>query len=149
MRFRLVILAALIVACGGESTTSPSGSYADISGSFSGPIAFTSQGVTLNATMSLTITQSGGSISGTDALVGTVNGIPASGTGTFTGTVAAGSNPSVNVTTSSADCPALHSQYSGSYDSANRRLTMTGPLYITNPDCSVALTYPLTLILNK
>lgn len=149
MRSRLVILAVLIVACGSDSTTSPTGGYADISGSFAGPISGTSQGVTLDATISLTITQSGGSFSGTEAVVGTLNGIPGSGTGTFTGTIAPGNNPSVNLTVLDADCPAYHEPYSGTYDSANRRLTMTGPFPVFNPDCSVALVYTLTLVLSK
>ena len=151
MRLRSILLTALIVGCGGgDSATGPSSSYADISGHYSGTIYASSQSVPLNATFSLTITQSGGAISGTDAVVGTLNqNIPVSGTGTFTGTVATGNNPSVNVTTTIAGCPALHPQYSGSYDVANRRLTMTGPMYITNQDCSIALTYSLTLILTK
>jgi hypothetical protein len=149
MRTRFVILAVLLAACGGESTTSPTGNYADISGSYSGPIAGTSQGVALNMMFSLTIAQNGGSISGTEAVVGTVNGIPGSGTGTFTGTIAAGNNPSVNLTATDSDCPAYRETYSGTYDSANHRLTMTGPFPIFNPDCSVAFTASLTLILTK
>lgn len=149
MRPRFLVLALLIAACGGESTTSPTGGYADISGSFSGPIGGTSQGLTINMMMSLTISQNGSSISGTDAVVGTVNGIPGSGTDTFTGTIAPGNNPSVNVTTSNPECPALHESYSGSYDSANHRLTMTGPFYIFYSDCSIAATLPLTLVLSK
>jgi len=149
MRPSFVILAVLLVACGADSATSPAGSYADISGSYSGPISGTSQGVTLSATLSLTIAQNGGSVSGTEAVVGTLNGTPGSGTGTFTGTIAPGNNPSVNLAVTDSDCPAFHQSYSGAYDSANHRLTMTGPFPIFNPDCSVALTYSLTLILSK
>jgi hypothetical protein len=152
MRIRSILILALIVACGGgdSGTTGPSSTYADISGKYSGTISATAQSVPLNGTFSITIAQNGGSISGTNAVVGTVNqNIPVYGAGTFTGSVAGGNNPSVNVTTADPECPALHAQYSGSYDVANRRLTMTGPMYITNQDCSIALTYTLTLILTK
>jgi len=147
MRYVPAVLGFLIVACGGGDTTGSS--YADISGSFAGPISGESQGYVLGATLTLTIVQNGASISGTDAIVGTFDGASISGTGTFTGQIASGNNPSVNVTTSVQGCPTVHATYSGSYSSANHSLTMGGPLYILNNDCSIALTYSLTLVLNK
>ena len=153
MRLPLVAFAVVLVACGSDSSTSSTGpggpSYANISGSFSGPISSTSGGFTLVGTLSLTIVQNGGSISGTDAVVGTIDGTPLSGTGTFTGTIAAGNNPSVNVTVANASCPNNHTTYSGSYDSANQRLTVAGPFNIYNPNCTIAITYTLTLVLTK
>jgi hypothetical protein len=143
-----VILGLFALACGGGDDTSPTPTYADISGSFAGPISGTSEGVFLNATLTLTIAQNGASIAGYDAIVGTLGGIPISGSGTFAGTVTSGNNPSVNITNVQG-CRSVQWTYSGSYDGANHRLTMTGPLYILDQDCSIVLTYSLTLLLSE
>lgn len=148
LRSGFVTLAVFLAAC--ESPTSPGRTYADVSGNYTGVILGTSQGVSLNATFSLTIAQNGSSLSGTDAIVGSLNqSVPVSGAGTFTGTIESGTNPSVNIVAGGGDCPNTQSRYSGSYDTANHRLTITGPLYITNSDCSIALAYQLTLVLSK
>lgn len=149
MRPRLLVLAVvLLTAC--ESSTAPSASYGDLSGTYTGVMTGMSQGVALDGAFSLTISQNGGSLSGTDAVVGTLDqDVPVSGTGTLSGTIAAGHNPSVNIVATESGCPNVHSTYSGSYDTANRRLTLTGPLYVTYDDCSIALTYQMTFILNR
>jgi hypothetical protein len=150
MRFRSMLFVGLITACGGsESAIEPPTSYADVSGQYSGTITASSLGLALNATFSITVAQKGGALSGSDAIVGTFNETPTSATGSFTGSIAAGNNPSVYVVSTTAGCPALHAEYSGSFDAANRRLTMTGPVYVTNPGCSIAATYELTLTLTK
>ena len=144
-----VLLAVLAVLGCGSSDAMTAPSYADVSGSFAGPISGTSQGVVLSANVVLTITQTSGTLSGSYALTGTANGTAISGTGTMSGTVAPGNNPSVNLNVVIAGCPAVQNSYSGSYDSANRRLTITGPLYLLNANCTIAVTYQLTLVLGK
>ena len=148
MRYGLMATAILLAACSsGADSTAPT--YDDVSGSFAGPISGTSQGVTLNANVVLTITQASGTLSGSYALTGIANGTQISGTGTISGTVTSGNNPSVNLHVVIAGCPSVQNPYSGSYDSANRRLTITGPLYLLNSNCTIAVTYQLTLVLSK
>jgi hypothetical protein len=146
MRYGMVVVGLLIPACGGDVTST---TYADVSGTFAGPISGTSQGSTLSATLTLTVVQNGASLSGTHRIAGTINGTAISGTTIFAGEVTSGSNPSVDVMTNVQNCPTVHATYSGSYDSANRRLTMTGPLDVLDADCSVILTFSLTLVLTK
>ncbi len=155
---RAVLIAGVglaVLACSSNSATGTNATptYADISGSFSGPVTGTSQGYTLSQTLSLTIAQSDGSLSGTYSAVGTLSlGTQSSAftsTGTFTGTIASGNNPSVNIVVPGGDCPGS-SQFSGSYDSANHRLTITGPFSFTSAGtCTVVVTFQVTLILNK
>jgi len=104
--------------------------------------------------LSLTISQSSGSVSGTYSSSGILSegnqGSQFSGTGTFTGTIASGNNPSVNIVVSVPGCPNYHATFSGSYDSANRRLTITGPFdFFNNGTCTVGLTFTETLILTN
>jgi len=143
----LGLVGLLILACGCSDTTGPT--YADVSGVYTGPISGTSQGYDLNATLRLTIHQNGREISGFDYVVGTVGGVATSATGTFTGEVLGGRNPSVWVVSSNQECPMVHFLFTGSYDSANRRLTMAGPLYPVNQDCLIPVTFSLTLVLSK
>lgn len=147
-------LLSISAACGGgNSTTSPSPTYNDISGGYSGALAGTSQGVLLTGTFSLTITQASATTGGSYAIVGVLNnGISSQniqGTGTISGTVAAGNNPSVNMALAISGCPNQQSNFSGAYDTTNRKLTMSGNIYIVNPNCTVALTYPSTIILSR
>jgi len=143
----LGLVGVLILACGCSDTTGPT--YADVSGVYMGTISGTSQGYDLDATLRLTIHQNGREISGFDYVVGTVGGVATSATGTFNGTVASGNNPSVWVVSTNQECPTVHFLFSGSYDSANRRLTMTGELYPVSQDCLRPVTYSLTLVLSK
>jgi hypothetical protein len=138
---------AMLGCSSGDTMTAPP-SYADVSGSFAGPISGTSQGIAMSATFSVTIAQSGSSISGTDAIAGTLNvTTPFTGSGTFTGTIASGNNPSVSI--SGGPACGLPQNYSGTYDSANHRLTITGPFYVFNQSCAVVFSATLTLVLSK
>lgn len=140
-------------ACGGDGA-GPSPTFESIAGSYAGTMAGVSQGVALNGTFSLTITQNGGSATGTWALQGVLTDgidlVAVQGTGTLSGTVASGTNPSVNITVRSGFCPNYQSNFSGAYDSANRRLTVTGAVeFFANNSCTVVLSYPMTMILNR
>lgn len=147
-RIQLAIATSLLLAaCGGGSPTGPGESYDQVGGSYSVPISSTA-GVPLTAVLSFTLVQNGGSLSGTEAVSGYFNGnIPIAGNGTFTGTIGSGTNPSVNIVVSGAACPSRHTTYSGTNDTANHRMTLTGPFYIVNSDCSIAYAYNLTLVL--
>lgn len=100
----------------------------------------------------VTINQSKGSLSGSWSMQAQVSGgvsvANVQGTGSLTGTIGSGSNPSVNITIRGS-CPNYEAQFSGTYDSANRRLTLIGPIDILNQDCTVALRYPSTVVLNR
>ncbi len=113
-----------------------------------------SQGVALDAIFSLTIVQTGGNVTGSWALQGTlfdgVQSASVQGTGNLSGTVAAGTNPSVNLTIRTGSCPNYQANFSGAFDSANQRLTISGPVEFFAPNsCNVALTYQGTIILNR
>jgi hypothetical protein len=154
---RLKTLSALLAllatfGCGGGDVTATT--YANISGSFAGPVTGTSQGVTMNVTLSVTIIQSGGSLGGSYAISGTLNDggqvTQVSGTGTLTGTVASGNNPSVNITVDSPACPNYSALFSGAYDTANQRLTITGPIqFLDEHTCNVLLTFQSTIIMSR
>lgn len=150
---RIALSLVVAVACGGDST-GPSSSYSSIAGSYSGAMIGLSQGVAMNAIFSTTIAQTSGTTSGSWGLSGTLNDgvstLSVSGTGTLTGTVATGNNPSVNITIRTPGCPNYQSQFSGAYDSTNRRLTITGPVeFFANNSCNVVLSYQTTIILNR
>lgn len=160
MKYPTVLLALAVslgasVACGGDDgdTTGPSTSYENIAGTYSGIVVGISQGITLDAIFSLTLTQSRGTLGGSYGLTGTlsdgVETVGIQGTGTITGTIAAGENPSVNVTARSGTCPNVQSPFSGVYDSANRRITVNGSVRIVNASCQVVLTYTGTIILAR
>jgi hypothetical protein len=113
-----------------------------------------SQGVALNSIFSLTISQSGGTTAGTWGLSGTLNDgvstVNVAGTGSLSGSVAAGNNPSVNLTVRTPACPNYQAQFSGAYDSANRRLTIAGPIeFFAANSCNVVLRYSATIILTR
>lgn len=116
-------------------------------------MAGTASGVALNASFTLTITQAGGTLGGSYGLTGTLNdglsSVAISGTGTVTGSLSSGSNPPVSMTVHPTGCPSRAATFTGSYDSANRRLTMTGPVEMFGSDCVVFLTYPMTVVLAR
>ena len=158
MRYQTVVLAsAIALAVAGCSKSSPTGpgsqpTYNSVAGSYAGPMSGLNQGIAIVATLTVTITQNDGTLGGSYGLSGTltdgVNVVDITGTGTLSGTIASGNNPSVNVTVRSGDCPAYSAQFSGAYDTANSRMTLTGPVQIYATDCSrVAITYPTTFIL--
>jgi len=148
----LVVLASACSGGGGDSTAPPP-SYNDVSGSYSGPMSGIDQGVIITADFAVTIGQNASTLSGTYALTGQItDGVTTAviqGTGTLAGTIAAGTNPSVNLTAHSGSCPNHSATFSGSYDTSNQRMTITGPVQIYSTDCSsVLLTYQTTFILN-
>ena len=164
MRFRPTtkltsfLASALLVGamgCGGDGggPSGPSPSYESIAGSYAGVLTGSSQGIALNANFSLTINQSSGSLSGTYGISGTLNNgvssVDVAGTGTLTGGIAAGNNPSVNITVRSGACPNYTAAFSGAYDSVNQRITITGPVEFFDTCNAVLLTYQSTIILNR
>lgn len=156
MRQVLVGLALVggLAACGGDGGTGPSATYENVAGTYGGRMTGVSQGVAMSADFVLTLVQSQGSLSGTYALDGAlsdgVNVVGIAGTGTITGSIASGNNPSITFTTRSTLCPNRSEQYSGTFDSVNRRINAQGPVYILDPDdCSIALTYSMNLVLQR
>jgi hypothetical protein len=150
----LVIVALAAAGCGGDSGTGPEEArYNNIAGSYSGPLVGSAQGYALQATLSLTISQDGGRLSGSWALTGTLSdglgSVPVQGTGTLTGTIAPGNNPSVHITVRVGACPSYSASFSGTFDTANRRLTVSGPVDILSSTCTVLLRYQSTIILTR
>ena len=147
----LAALTSLLWACGGDSATGPN--YESIAGSYSGPVVGLSQGVGLDATISFTLAQSAGSLSGTWAMSGSATDgfttVGISGTGTLSGTIASGGNPSVNISVFVPGCSAYRSDFSGVYDVANRKITVTGAIDLLNNDCSIFRRYQGTLIITR
>jgi hypothetical protein len=112
------------------------------------------QGIALNSTFSLTITQTQGSLGGSWGLSGVldhgVSTLNVAGSGTHVGSIAAGNNPSVNLTVRVPSCPSHQAQFSGAYDVANRRLTISGPVvFFAANSCTIVLSYPSTIILTR
>ena len=153
MRVRLLSLAALLVlpACGGDNGTGPP-TFENIAGTYAGALAGTAQGVVLAATFSVTFTQSDGDLSGSWGLSGTLNDgisiVSIVGSGALTGTIASGQNPSINITVTNP-CPNYQAAFSGSLDSANNLITLSGPIDILDTNCVVVLTYPSIIILSR
>ncbi len=155
-RVAVSALAMFALACGGNggSSTGPP-TYQDIAGTYAGTLAGISQGITLQANFTITITQSGGNLGGSYSISGTlfdgVNTVPIQGSGTVTGTIAAGNNPSVTLTVTSGICPNVSATFSGAYDSVNHVITLNGTVPIFNAStCQVVLTYPnFTIILRR
>ena len=150
----LLVTTLSVEACGGDSGTGPGQRYETIAGTYAGALVGLSQGVALNSTFSLTISQNQGGLSGSWGLSGTLNDgvsfVNVVGTGTLSGTIAAGNNPSVNITARAPACPNYQAQFSGAYDVSNRRLTITGPIdFFANNSCNVVFSYPSTIILNR
>lgn len=149
-----VVGATALAGCGGDSS-SPTGpstpTYETIAATYVGAMAGTTQGVVLESTFSLTVNQSSGSLSGSWSMNGMLNdgviAVPVSGTGSLSGTIASGSNPSVNITFASP-CAGRNANFSGAYDSVNRKLTLSGPVYILD-GCDIFLTYQGTVILSR
>ena len=156
-RFSSVLLATALgtAACGGDGSTGPdTPTFESIAGSYAGSMVGVSQGVALDADFGLTITQSSSALSGSYSISGTltdgIDVVTVQGTGVLTGAIEAGDNPSVNITVTPGACPTESAQFSGTYDSANQRLTLTGPVeFFGVGTCDVVLSYPMTIILNR
>lgn len=150
-RITAFLAAAFIVACGSDGGTGPTQTYESVAGSYVGSIAGVSQGLALSLDITFTIQQNGGSFTGSYASSGAVTDgidvIQLAGNGTITGTVASGTNPSVSLTARDPACPNVPDQFTGSLDSANRKLTLTGNLHLVDLNCAVLATFPTTLII--
>ena len=146
--FPSMIILGFLTACGSD-VAAPT--FEDISGTYTGQMSGISQGVALSALFSVTLTQNQGELSGSWALQGVLSddfgSAPTQGTGPLTGTIGSGNNPSVNVTVRTGSCPNYSAPFSGTYDSANRRLTITGPVEILTETCAVLLTYSAVMVL--
>lgn len=143
-----------LAACGGDSPTSPAQNIESIAGNYTGQMTGISQGVALDAVFALSISQTSGSVTGNYTLTGTLDDgtyqVNVVGAGPLSGTIGSGTNPSVNLTVKVPGCPNYQANFSGSYDSTNRRLTITGPVdFFQNNSCTVALSYPTTIILTR
>lgn len=149
----VVLSIAFLGACGDSSTGPETPSYNDISGTYAGELAGTSQGVALDGTFSLTITQNDGSLEGSWSLSGTLTDgsqtTNVQGSGALNGSIESGDNPSVNLTVETGQCPSYSADFSGAYDTANSRLTISGPVEFLSNDCQVVLSYPSTIILTR
>lgn len=144
----------LLAACGGDSPTAPAQHFESIAGDYAGQMVGVSQGVALDAVFALSISQTTGNATGNYTLSGTlddgVDQLSVAGAGQLSGTVAPGSNPSVNLVIKVPGCPNYQANFSGSYDSANRRLTITGPVeFFQYNTCTVALSYQTTIVLTR
>ena len=146
------VMAALAGACGGDST-GPGPTYESVAGNYGGVMTGLSQGVSLDGMFSITLTQEDGSLAGSYSIAGTLTDgsgqLIFEGTGALTGSIASGSNPSVNVVATPSLCPANTATFSGTYDSANRRITLQGPVQFFGGDCSVVLVYATTIVLTR
>jgi hypothetical protein len=154
---KLFFSAALLgtVACGGDGGTGPSNpTYESVAATYTGGMSGVSQGVALNATFTLTLVQSQASLSGTYGLDGALSDgfdvVGVAGSGTITGTIGSGTNPSINLTIRSSVCANYTATFSGTYDSANRRITMQGPVeFFGAGGCNVVLSYPMNVVLQR
>ncbi len=156
IRVLVPLLIGILSACSGDGATGPDNSptYERIDGTYSGSMVGLNQGIGMTSDFSITINQNGGTTSGSWGLSGVLsdgfNSLQITGTGTLTGTVSTGANPSVNLTIRSGVCPNYSANFSGAYDSANRRITISGPVDIFAANsCSVALSYNTTLLLTR
>lgn len=147
---RIAVLATVTIACGGGGGTNPK-TYDNVAGAYLGVASSVSQGVTLNATFSITVSQSAGTLGGTYTLVGTlsdsVSTVAAEGAGSLKGTITTGNNPSLSVTATNSNCPGLGTDFSGTYDDATHVITVKGTVIIINPvTCQTILSFQNTTI---
>jgi hypothetical protein len=158
----LLCFAVLLSGCGGGAapaaptpTPPPAITYENVAGTWTGHVGGVSQGVTLDGTITLNVQQSSGVLAGGYAVDATLTNptqqTTLKGEVTLTGTLASGANPSVNITTRSVPCPNLPAEnWSGSYGSTNRVLTITGTAHvISSPACAIVLSYPQTITLTR
>lgn len=148
---RILLILTLLPACTSDANTKPT--FANVAGSFSGPFSGTSQGASVSGSITFTITQTDGLLMGAYGATGAWDfghgGVGLTGTGTLTGTVTSGDNPSVTLDVHDAGCPNLVRSYTGMYDTAIHRLTLTGQFFHIAPPCSVDNTFQLNLVMNR
>lgn len=115
-------------------------------------LAGVSEGIGLIGDFSITIIQTGGELGGSWSMVGEItdgfDSLDVAGTGTLAGSIGPGENPSVSLSVRGS-CPDYEVTFTGAYDSANGLLTLSGPVDILNQDCTIALRYPMTILLSR
>jgi hypothetical protein len=138
-----VAAAVSLLACAEEPMT-----YEDITGTYNGPLADSTQGVALSANFSVTIQQRHGGLSGSWSFEGTlndgVNVLNINGTGSLTGHIQEGDNPTVYITIRN-ECQGYTAEFTGGFDGT---LTIGGPIDI-HDNCFVFLTYWSMIILSR
>lgn len=153
VRFSAILVVVFLTACGGDDGTGSNSepTFETLAGTYVGALAGLTQGVALSADFSITFSQTGGSLSGSYAISGTLTEgtvvVAILGSGSLSGTIASGLNPSVNITLTN-QCPNFSASFSGTFDSANNRLTISGPVDILD-NCTIILTYPSVIILSR
>ncbi len=153
----LLGLGAILTGCGGDSPTDAI-TYENIAGTYTGTLSEVTEGITLTA-FSLTIVQSDGNLTGSYSIEGTLEDsfrqLPMHGPGNVSGTIALGQNPSVIINLlPGPPCGNVQDRFSGAYDSANRRITMTGTLAAIGlvgavDQCHYLFGHSTTVVLNR
>ena len=153
----LLGLGVILTGCGGDSPTDAI-TYENIAGTYTGTLSEVTQGVTLTA-FSLTIIQSDAALTGSHTIVGTLEDsflreVPIQSPGNVFGTIAPGQNPSVMISLRVEPPCTSADSFSGAYDIANGRITMTGNLQVRGPvgavdECHFLGNYMVTLVLNR
>ena len=142
---------AMLTACGDSATDPTPPTFESVAGTYAGDLAGQAQGIVLEAVFSFTFTQSDGDLSGSWSLSGTLNDgiliVNIVGSGALNGTITSGQNPSINVTATNA-CPGYEAAFSGSLDTANDLITLSGPIDILE-NCIVVLTYDSVILLRR
>jgi hypothetical protein len=146
---------AVLTGCGGPAPMAPTQTltYENVAGTYTGNVNGMIPGFTLMGTLTLNLQQVAAVLSGGYTVVATVSdGVTqaaALGTVTLNGTVAPGSNPALNFTVRSEQCPnAPSSDWTGSFQSGSGVLTMSGVLHLLNA-CVVQLSFPVTISMTR
>jgi len=144
------LVAILVLAACGDSTKPPE--YADLSGTLTGTAEGSATGFTLTGTSSLTVTQIDSTLKGTATLKGELSigdeKFPFEPPGlAFTGTVAKGDNPAVKL--GFPDGCGSTNEFTGSYTSSTKELSLTGPVGMFDQDCQKIVDLSTTLKLKK
>lgn len=144
-------LVAILVLAGCDDNTKPP-EYADLSGTLTGTAEGMATGITFTGTASLTVRQTDGTLEGTATLKGELTigdeKFPFEPPGlTFTGTVAKGENPEVKLSLP-AGCEST-SDFTGSYASGTKELSLTGSIVMFDDECEKVGDLRTTLKLKK
>lgn len=150
-----ILVVAFLAACGGDDGIGHTASFApfeEIAGTYTGALNGSMDGVVLDAIFSLIITQNQGQVSGSWATTGTLNAdtsvVAVQEAGSFTGGLAQGENPLVLITLAN-QCPDYSAQFSGSMDSADTLLSLSGPVDILGDDCTILMTFQSVILLRR
>lgn len=147
----LVVL--VVAACGGNTTT-PSAAPVDLTGSFSGVVSSSAEGMVLEGLVTLEISQSRSTLSGSSVVQGVLRSggqvLPLYGTGPLRGSVASGHNPSVTVRVRSSQCPAVEETLTGSFDQASGQLRLSGAMPVLSlATCTPLVTFRVSLTMTR